>query len=238
MLSLPIGILLTLTVIFFSVEEGTWGLYINTHAIILVVLGTLTIMLFSTPTGALKSLARGLRELFKGEIKKAKETSDFKSLAATKSLVEKSHNPLINYAVSLWESGVNSELFIVLLAQRRYDLENEFTDAVQSLRNLAKYPPALGMTGTVIGLVKLFSQLGSDNKAGLGPALALAMTATFFGLIMANAVITPLADRLHVFHMSKKRQFNETFQILLLINRGDPLELITGSGDDDAVKAA
>lgn len=236
MLSLPLGILLTALVVFFSVEKGTWGLYLNHHAIVIVIMGTATILLFSTPMNVIKALMKSVGELFQNKVSDKNMVSEFRSLATSRSIPEKSNNPLINYAVGLWESGVDPEFFIVLLSQKRHELENQDSDAVQALRNLAKYPPALGMTGTVIGLVKLFSQLGAEDKAGLGPALALAMTATFFGLIVANAVITPLADRLHVHQMMKKRIINSSYQALLLINRNEPVELLTG--DTDAAKAA
>ncbi len=236
MFSLPLGILSTALVVFFSIEKGSWGLYINHHAIVIVVFGTITILLFSTPTGVIKALIGSIGELFRTKANSKDFASDLRALSTTRTLQQKSGNPLMNYAVGLWDSGVDSELFVVLLSQKRHELENEDADAVQALRNLAKYPPALGMTGTVIGLVKLFAQLGAEDKAGLGPALALAMTATFFGLIMANAVITPMADRLHVQQMTKKRDLNAAYQAILLINRNEPVELLTG--DTDAAEAA
>src|SRR5690606_26967501 len=124
--------------------------------------------------------------------------SEFQALMKDRALRQPSVNPLINYAAELWGQGIDPELFIVLISQRRDELERGHAGAVQALRNLAKYPPALGMTGTVMGLVSLFSVLGIDDKAALGPSLALAMTATFFGLVTANCLVTPLADHLHV----------------------------------------
>ncbi|MBC7662110.1 MAG: MotA/TolQ/ExbB proton channel family protein [Chitinophagaceae bacterium] len=94
-------------------------------------------------------------------------------------------------------------------------------------RNLAKYPPALGMTGTVMGLVSLFSILGDNNKTALGPALALAITATFFGLILSNCFVTPLADHLHIKHMQDEKVYTGVYQILILINRNEPARLIS-----------
>jgi len=231
MLSLPIGLFLTAAVVFFSIERSSWSLYVNQHAIVIVVVGTITILLFSTPFNVIRNLGVCLKGMLKPTQKD--QLKELQALATTRSLSERSKDPLLNYAVGLWESGVDSDFFVVLLSQKRHELENESADAVQAMRNLAKYPPALGMTGTVIGLVKLFSQLGAENKAGLGPALALAMTATFFGLIVANAVITPLADRLHVYQMARKRSLNATYQAILLINRNQPLELLNGEQDEE-----
>ena len=224
--SLPVGFLMMAITVFYAVEFKSWPLFLNAHAIIVVIFGTFAVLAMATPSNVLKSLWHHLVELWKTTPSLDTHMEEFEELSKTKALSTPSKNPLINHAVSLWETGVQSELFIVMLSQKRNELENGANDAVLALRNLAKYPPALGMTGTVVGLVSLFSNLGASNKGALGPALALAMTATFFGLIMANAIITPLADRLHVQHIWQKRLYTETYQILLLINRGESLELL------------
>jgi chemotaxis protein MotA len=140
----------------------------------------------------------------------------------------------LNYAVELWEKGTSAEMFQVLISQKKEKLENQTLDAVQAIRNLAKYPPALGMTGTVMGLVSLFANLNAENKAQLGPALGLAMTATFFGLIMANALLMPLADRLQVVHLRRKEYYTSLYQVLLLINRREANILIMSEVQDRA----
>lgn len=69
--------------------------------------------------------------------------------------------------------------------------------AIQTLSNLGKYPPALGMIGTVFGIIAIFSGLGmADGQKNLGANLAFAMTATLYGLIMSNFIINPLAELL------------------------------------------
>lgn len=226
MATLPIGFMMMLGVLFFAVDRNSWPLFLNAHAIIVVVFGTLAVLILGTPSGTLKALLRSLRGLFSRSTSISDHWVEFQSLAKDRSKKVESSNALINSAQNFWESGVSNELFIVMLSQKRHDLENEDFDTVHALRNLAKYPPALGMTGTVVGLVGLFSNLGASNKAGLGPALALAMTATFFGLVLANALITPLADRLHLHYIWRKRVYGEVYQVLLLINRGESLELI------------
>ena len=227
MTSLPIGMLLMLGTIFYAVDIKSWPLFLNAHAIVVVIGGTIAVLIMATPTKVLKNMMQSLRALWHKTHSLDDYMAEFEELSSTKTLTNMSTNPLINHAVSLWESGVQNDLFIVMLSQKRGELETSANDAVMAMRNLAKYPPALGMTGTVVGLVSLFSTLGASDKSGLGPALALAMTATFFGLIMANAIITPLGDRLHVHHVWQKRVLTESYQILMLINRGESLELLS-----------
>jgi chemotaxis protein MotA len=222
MLSLPIGFLGVCLVIYLSVAKGTWGMYLNEHSIVLVVLGSIAILLFTTPVATLKSLVHSLIELFHKEGRMSDFTEDFAALSTSKKLGHPSRHPLIKNAAEMWQQGMSQELFIVLISQKRSELEDGHTDAVQALRNLAKYPPALGMTGTVMGLIALFGNLGSDSQDTLGPSLALAMTATFFGL----------ADRLHVRHISSKRLCKNIYQLLLLINQGEAKAIV-----DDEVKS-
>jgi chemotaxis protein MotA len=226
MYSLPIGFIAVAAVIFSSVNLNDWGLFLNLHAIVIVFGGSVAILALSTPVNVLKNMMKALIELFDSNKAADEYWREFESLFKSRTLPTPSANPLINYAVGLWESGTSGELFIVLISQKRAELENMHADAVQTVRNLAKYPPALGMTGTVVGLVSLFSKLGTDNRAELGPALALAMTATFFGLILANVIIMPIADRLHVQFMWKKSMYTQVYQAITLINRGDSIELL------------
>lgn len=225
MRTLPMGFILILLVIYQSMGKESLALYVNAHALGIVIGGTLAILIMSSPWDALRKLALSILDLFKAPQRLEHLGGDIQELIRNRSLSQKSKNGLINYASELWTNGVDPELFIVLISQRREELERGNIDAVLTLRNLAKYPPALGMTGTVMGLVSLFSVLGS-NQAALGPALALAMTATFLGLIMSNCIVTPLADHLHVKHVQNEKLYTAIFQILILINRGEPPSLI------------
>ncbi|RYZ56259.1 MAG: hypothetical protein EOP07_12815 [Proteobacteria bacterium] len=233
--TLPIGFLLVGAVIYASMKGSSWALYFNMHAILIVVGGSVAVLIMSSPALALKNLGTVFLNLFKPSISVDSYRREFQELMQNKVLSTPSKNALINYASELWEQGLDPELTIILLSQKREELERGYIEAVQVLRNLAKYPPALGMTGTVMGLVSLFSVLGADNKSALGPALALAMTATFFGLILANCVVTPLADHMHVKHMQDEKVYTGIYQILILINRDEPQALV---GDEVDLRAA
>lgn len=60
--------------------------------------------------------------------------------------------------------------------------------------SIADAAPALGMAGTIIGLVGMFAAM--DDPAALGPAMALALLTTFYGVVIANVVAAPIAARL------------------------------------------
>lgn len=62
------------------------------------------------------------------------------------------------------------------------------------LRRGAEYAPAMGLIGTLIGLVQMLSQL--DDPAAIGPSMAVALLTTFYGAVLANLVLAPLAAKL------------------------------------------
>lgn len=63
-----------------------------------------------------------------------------------------------------------------------------FWDAV------ADAAPALGMAGTILGLIGMFANMADPES--VGPAMALALMTTFYGLILANFIAAPVARRL------------------------------------------
>ncbi len=54
--------------------------------------------------------------------------------------------------------------------------------------------PAMGMIGTLIGLVQMLSSM--DDPKSIGPAMAVALLTTLYGAVIANAFALPIADKL------------------------------------------
>jgi chemotaxis protein MotA len=66
-------------------------------------------------------------------------------------------------------------------------------EAEEVFRFLARTTPAVGLMGTIVGLVNMLMNL--RNFEQLGPAMAVAQLATFYGLILAYGLWAPLAKR-------------------------------------------
>lgn len=71
--------------------------------------------------------------------------------------------------------------------------------AVSLLNKGTKIAPALGLLGTVIGLIEVLQSLEDPSK--IGPAMSLALMTTAFGSILGSFVFTPLAGRLEHHNM-------------------------------------
>ncbi len=74
---------------------------------------------------------------------------------------------------------------------------------------LAMYAPALGMIGTLIGLVQMLQNM--SDPASIGPAMAVALITTFYGAVIANIMCTPIAGKL------KNRSTSEVLMKTLII---------------------
>jgi len=59
---------------------------------------------------------------------------------------------------------------------------------------IAKYAPALGMIGTLMGLVAMLNNMDDPKK--IGPGMAVAILTTFYGAVLANVFCLPLSDKL------------------------------------------
>lgn len=84
-----------------------------------------------------------------------------------------------------------------ILTERVEKYIDDSVSVGQWIRGLSKYPPAFGLAGTVLGLIHLMKGLseGADPKE-TGIRMAVALVATFYGIIVANIFVNPIGDRI------------------------------------------
>ena len=78
--------------------------------------------------------------------------------------------------------------------------------------------PAMGMIGTLIGLVQMLSNM--DDPKQIGPAMAVALLTTLYGAILANMFALPIADKLSVRSREEKTNKSLIIDALLSIQGG------------------
>ncbi len=61
------------------------------------------------------------------------------------------------------------------------------------LRRASEVAPAMGLIGTLVGLVQMLG--GLNDPSAIGPAMALALLTTFYGAVLGNVVLSPLAAK-------------------------------------------
>lgn len=108
-------------------------------------------------------------------------------------------HPFLNDCLLLLKDGYSSDDMRRILQRRigsYHERENYDTNL---LRSMAKYPPAFGMLGTVIGLIALMANIGSGLETDrVGQYMAIALTTTLYGVAFANLIFKPMADNLEM----------------------------------------
>jgi chemotaxis protein MotA len=84
---------------------------------------------------------------------------------------------------------------------------------------MGTFSPALGMIGTLIGLVQMLQTL--DDPSSIGPAMAVALLTTFYGSIMANIVCLPIAGKLRTRSKEEVLAKEMSIQGIISISNGD-----------------
>ena len=87
----------------------------------------------------------------------------------------------------------STEVERILTHERQATLERH-TRSAGVLRRAAEVAPAMGLIGTLVGLVQMLGNL--DDPSTIGPSMAVALLTTFYGAVMANMVFHPLASKL------------------------------------------
>lgn len=87
------------------------------------------------------------------------------------------------------------------------------------LSSMGMFAPALGMIGTLIGLVLMLQNMSDPST--IGPAMAVAIITTFYGAVMANLLFNPLAAKLRGRSEDEIEIKELTLQGILAIAAGD-----------------
>lgn len=102
--------------------------------------------------------------------------------------------PFLYRAINMVVDGLPAdEVERVMTREREVTYERHLRSA-GVLRRAGEVAPAMGLIGTLIGLVQMLGNL--DDPSAIGPAMAVALLTTFYGAVLANMVFTPLANKL------------------------------------------
>lgn len=99
-------------------------------------------------------------------------------------------------AINLCVDGHSPELIEEALAQEAQQISERHEVAERVFRGIGESAPAIGMLGTLIGLVQMLNTL--DDPSSIGPAMAIALLTTLYGAFIAQLIALPLADKLQL----------------------------------------
>ncbi len=115
-------------------------------------------------------------------------------ILALEDKMEEIKDPFFTKGVMLMIDGVEpAALSRILNTELEYVAERHRMGA-EIFMTMGNFAPAMGMMGTLIGLVKMLMQM--DDPSSIGPAMAVALLTTFYGVILANLIFLPVAGKL------------------------------------------
>ncbi|MFK4794273.1 MotA/TolQ/ExbB proton channel family protein [Sphingobium sp. ZW T5_29] len=123
---------------------------------------------------------------------KIDEVAQLRGLACTDRV--KTANPFLAEAARRLANSDRTEQFEIWASQSLSDRARRHASARNVWLSIADAAPALGMAGTILGLIGMFAAM--DDPAALGPSMALALLTTLYGVVIANLIAAPVASRL------------------------------------------
>ncbi len=105
-----------------------------------------------------------------------------------------SKEPFLNKAITMVIDGIPGDQVERILRLEIATTAERHRKSASILRRAAEFSPAMGLIGTLIGLVQMLGNL--QDPTTIGPSMAVALLTTFYGAILANLVFIPLASKL------------------------------------------
>ena len=186
------------------VLSGDLGIYIDAQSVLIVLGGSLFVVLMKF------SLAQ-----FLGAAKIASKAFIFKSDKADdliEQLVEMANaarkggflaleemeidNKFMRKSVDMLVDGFEADVVRETLQKDINLTDDRHERGISIFGAFADVAPAMGMIGTLVGLVAMLSNM--DDPKSIGPAMAVALLTTLYGAMIANMVAAPIADKLRL----------------------------------------
>ncbi len=216
------------------------GILVDAHAALLVIGGTIAVSLQCFPLELIVNLLKVFfKRLFgKNKIDYLSIINDIvelskayrKGMTALTDASKKVNNEFLKEAAGLlfWaEAEVSPEEFRELLEIRVSTVFKHYNEEAKVFKTLSKFPPALGLMGTSIGMITLLQSLGgADAKQKMGPAMAIALVATLYGLFFSNFVFIPIGENLTAQAHEDNTARKIIVEGMLLINAQKPSKYI------------
>ncbi len=196
---------LTTVVVVMIMDGGSPAeLFAHPSAIILIVGGSLSATIITTPLSTAMKLPQFIMQAFKSNSFNARETIDLMSKLADKARRDgllaleddskKIKDAFLQKGMMMVVDGVEPDQVTAILETNIEQMRARHKQGVGFFTAAGGFAPTFGIIGTVMGLISVLKQL--DNPSALGASIAAAFLATLWGLLTANLVYLPLAGKL------------------------------------------
>ncbi len=184
--------------------SGAW--FINYPSMMIVIGGTLGATLVNYPLSDVLSVfgvtknaflqrshaALNLIPIIVDFAKKARQEGILSFESQLKDIKE----PFLARGIQMAIDGMESDSIEEVLTTEIMYIEERHKLGAEIFTTMGSFSPAMGMLGTIIGLVQMLMQM--KDPSSIGAPMAVALLTTFYGTLMANLIFLPIAGKLKV----------------------------------------
>ncbi len=231
-----IGILIgigSLGFVFFEVSHGHLAMFYSLEGVLMVGCGSLSVCFIAMPLDRILSVPGYIKRFLFHKSKPQSEVIRLMAKLGEKARREgflslepdietiKAADGFLASGIRMAIDGVDpadieSTLRMEIMAmQERHKAGKKFFDL------LKLYGPGYGLVGTLVGQIGMFGNLATADVGQLGHMLALAVVATMYGAVLANAIAGPIGDKLALRSSEEIISREMMLQGVLSIQAGD-----------------
>jgi len=201
-----IGYITGAGLIYFGMSQGNlFSVFINAHGLVLVVGGTCAAVFVSTPGARLLLALKELKSVFfsgpdanyKGliqELMRMSERRHKEGAGALLNYVPSVPDKFLALALSSAANRPDADHVAKVLEKAIRQSSALRLQAAAVFSNMGILSPLFGLLGTIIGIVGVLKDI--TNPAGIGSAMAIAMTTAFYGIFISAFFCTPIANKI------------------------------------------
>ena len=199
----PVGFLFVLAVLYFGIAQDKSGLsaFIDMPSVIITIGGSFAAVLITFSLDDLKQVPASLKVSMQlNGTNKVDLVSQFKELSrkvrkdgvlSIEDDVQEIENQFMKNGLELVIDGLDIESIKEILENKINIFESEQENNSKIFKIWGSFAPAMGMVGTLIGLVQMLAG-GLDDASAISAGMAKALITTFYGSILANTILNPI----------------------------------------------
>lgn len=190
-------------------------------AALIVIGGTIGAVIVSFPMSQLKQIGKALNMAFKESKTDSsliiEELVDMATSARREGVLSLEQralehpNEFLREGLVMVVDGTDPELTRQILELEMDALEHRHEGWAKMFEAAGGFAPTMGIIGTVMGLIHVLGNL--SDPGSLGPAIAIAFSATLYGVATANVIYLPIANKI-------KTRSKETIAVMELMLEG------------------
>ncbi|MBF0227451.1 MAG: MotA/TolQ/ExbB proton channel family protein [Desulfobacterales bacterium] len=180
------------------------GLFVDPPSLLIVVGGTFGATLINYPLKEVLGTTSVIKNAFFAKTVKLDEINKQfveyatkarrEGILALEAEVRNIQDDFLKKGLQLSVDGLEPQSIQNILSTDIEYLKSRHSLGAEVLTTMGTFAPALGMIGTLVGLVQMLQSM--DDPSKIGPAMAIALLTTFYGSVLANLICMPLAGKL------------------------------------------